>query len=541
MAADPINDQRAVSFPAIDDPGQTQLGGPRLIARAADKPELAGVLNQRGYSPGQVSRIVHQIRKSFADGTVWQNELLRDARYFATLAPKERQAAINLLSPNPKDSTRQTPPTFLQRWLREVTSDGIGPWAGLPDKERRQLLATLVPGQDAINLQRVFNGLRNFNTRETEDPEPFQHEFLEAIEQYGTPAQREGLIARLALKAVHGDTAAARGIASLMGQIKDKAQIERVLTLLDRPTMDRVVAASVLIRSKVHTDSGASAITSYTADPSQFERVARAVNLSDNPREKASFVAAAQGVFRVLNAVPKETFVNSQDTYRRVADGLSTVIGRDPVGVIENTLAQTGVDPRNQTVLVNGKFQTPAAYTNGRAALKAYVLACLNNGLAPHLEIIRQSLMRGNQLSENPTERLSRQSTRPSDGPNYYHAALLGDWLGVVNSAITARIAGRDRDAAFAALGLSAVIDVTKEGLGLLPELKPFVGVTAAALKGAVNASILSWRQQMTSADKRDFMAIFNASVPLRANGVPANGDWVTTMFSRYGGSREQQ
>jgi hypothetical protein len=121
-------------------------------------------------------------------------------------------------------------------------------------------------------------------------------------------------------------------------------------------------------------------------------------------------------------------------------------------------------------------------------------------------------------------------------------AAVMGDWLGLVGSAIQSRISDRDQQAAYASMMFTGSIDVMKELAGTaFPALKLPVALGAAVLKPAINRSLLDWRTSLARKDREFVRNLYEAALPRHPSGVEARGDWVTTMNAQYFASLQRQ
>lgn len=471
------------------------------------------------YQPRNVNAALATVRRAFRDGTVWHSELQQISAEVIRLNPPERRALVNLLAREWHDGQ-----SLLDAWMGEVTMRGVGGYAGLQEGPRKTLLAHLVVGQDPVNLERIFHAARNRHTGERQDT-TFQMEFMHQVSQRGTVAQRLGLLERLSDDAVRGNAGAGQALAQIVARLPDRAAVAQALDRLDRRATDAMVANSVTWRNELTTSTlGGSSVTTRV-DTRLIESLARAVADTGNPREKAAFVAAAGSLLGRLRSADMQASARDR-AIGTVASAMSTVIGSDVNGVIENTLLQSDRE----------------GASSGRLALKSYATALLDSKQGAHLGAITLSLQRGNDLQQDPMQWLSARQARTGEAPAYVRAAVMGDWLGLVGSAILSRISARDQHAAFAALMFSGSIDLMKETAGAaFPALKLPIGVGAAVLKPVINLSLLHWRNSLARSDREFARNLYEAALPYHPNGVEARGDWVTTMNAQFFSSLQRQ
>lgn len=472
----------------------TFMGYPLELAQVAPRNPTG---SNATYDSNTVSRAVQLVRDAFKDGTVWKSELESIARTVASLEPAERRSFVNILA-----RTNNANGSLLQHWLGEVTTPGVGPWGGLDASARRALLADLVPGQDGANLERVFHGLVNRKSGSS----PHQDEFSAAVATHGAMDQKVELIRRLDDDAARGDRGASRAIGMLM--VSEPRIVERALEAVSRLGMDSVVAASVTVHT--HATPGIAAVHPVRwTDTSRYEALAEVIALSKNPVEKSAFVAASG---KLLKELPI-------DARPALAACMSKVIGSDVNGVIENTLLQN----------------SRGGASDGRRALKNYAEALIETNQHAHLGAITLSLQRGNDLNHDPMQWLSARLVRSGEEPSFVRARVMGDWLGIVGSAVNTRISNRDQQMAYGALMFTGSADVLKEAASAaFPKLKVAIGIGNAVLKPAVNASILRFRSEFASADRDFVRALYEGALPRHPNGVEATGAWVTTMNAQF-------
>ena len=471
------------------------------------------------YRPQDINNMLSMVRRSFRDGTVWQSELQQIYTQVIRLSPPERRALVNLMARETQGSQ-----SLLDAWLGEVTMRGLGGYGGLDDTSRKTLLAHLVAAQDPVNLERVFHAVRNRHTGKREDT-TFQMEFIQQVSQRGTVAQRLGLLDRLSDDAVHGNRGAGQALAEIVARLPDRATVEQALERLDRHTTDAMVAGAVTWRNEVITSQYGGVAVITHMDTRLIGQLARAVAATGNPREKAAFVAAAGALLGRLRSADIQASARDR-AISAVASAMSTVIGSDVNGVIENTLLQNDRE----------------GASSGRLALRNYATAIIDSKQGTHLGAIALSLQRGNDLGQNPMQWLSSRQTRTGEGPAYVRAAVLGDWLGLVASAIESRISDHNQRAAYASMMFSGSIDVMKELAGAaFPALKLPLALGATALKLEINRSLLDWRTSLARNDREFVRNLYEAALPRHPSGVEARGDWVTTMNAQYFASLQRQ
>ena len=477
------------------------------------------VLQGTNYRPQDINTVLGTVRRSFRDGTVWQSELQQIYTQVIRLSPLERRALVNLMARETQGSQ-----SLLDAWLGEVTMRGLGGYGGLDDASRKTLLAHLVVAQDPVNLERVFHAVRSRHTGKRDDT-TFQMEFMQQVSQRGTLAQRLELMDRLSDDAVRGNAGAGQALAQIVSRLPDRAAVAQALDRLDRRATDAMVANAVTWRNELTTNTWGGSSVTTRMDTSLIELLARAVAATGNPREKAAFVAAAGALLGRLRSADIQLSARDHAS-RVVASAMSTVIGSDVNGVIENTLLQNDRE----------------GASSGRLALRNYATAIIDSKQGNHLGAIALSLQRGNSLGQDPMQWLSSRQRRTGEGPAYVRAAVLGDWLGLVASAIESRISDRDQRAVYASMMFSGSIDAMKELAGTaFPALKLPVALGAAALKSTINRSLLDWRTSVARNDREFVRNFYEAALPRHPSGVEARGDWVTTMNAHYFASLKRQ
>jgi hypothetical protein len=466
----------------------------------------------------RVNAAFRGIDRAFADGWVLQDELRSTAESVAAASPAERRALVNLLAGSGKG-----PSNLLTRWLGEVREPGLGPLGPLDDKQRQQLMANLVPGQDSANMARIFTALRSKDD-EHAVLQPFQREYVEAVVRQGTPAQREQFLARLVAGVKQNDADAARGIGALLARTSDPAETQRLLGWLNRPTIDAVVSATAAPNVTYYSNETTRPATLARFDMDLFTGLMSSVARSGTAAQKGAFIAASQRAFEQVDKAldPLVYGREVREKKNAIASAMSVLIGSDVTGTIENALRQTG----------HG-----TSLSNGRKALKGYAEVLLDqpDNSAHHLGAITVHLQRGNRLDADPLERLARREVRGNQSAAYVNAQVLGNWLGIVSSAIQSRISSRETSATYGALMFSAVASTSKELVGT-PQAK----LLAAVGQPAVNGAVLSWTKALRRNDVEFSIAFYEAALPRTARGE-TTAEWVATMNAFYFASEKRQ
>jgi len=473
-------------------------------------------------SPGgsEVDRAFAGIVRMFDNGVVTQSELKGAAATVERLAPTERRALVDLLA-RQTDSRGQA---WLERWLGEVTSPGLGALDGLSATERKRLFGQLIDGQSAINLVRIHDALDALRPAGRK-VQSSQDEFAQAIARQGSADQKLEVLQSLATKVRAGDAVAARAMSTILGSIGDVSVMNQALRQIDRLTMDAIVAASIDHRSAITVNQLGGNAVRVTVDASRYVKLAEAISRTDNAVEKGGFVASSGQILGWLSQadIGGEARRKAQ---AQVSAAMSKVIGSDVNGVIENTMLQTDY----------------AGATSGRKALKQYARALIDTGQAAHLGAITLSLQRGNDLAQDPMQWLAAREVRGGEGPTFVRARVMGDWLGILGSAINARIGERDMAAAVGAMLFTASADSLKEVAGVaFPKFKLAISIGTAVLKQAVNGSIMAYRTNLAREDKDLARGLYEGALPRHPSGVEATGEWVTTMNAQFAASLLRQ
>ncbi len=174
---------------------------------------------------------------------------------------------------------------------------------------------------------------------------------------------------------------------------------------------------------------------------------------------------------------------------------------------------------------------TSGGASGGPAALRIFSQALLDSGRGEVLGAITLRLQRGQDLTQDPMAYLGERQSRSGEAPTYSRARALGGWLGVVGSAIQARINQRDSNAAYSSLIFTGSIDVMKElASAAMPKFKVVFGVLAPALKTAVNLGLFDWRNEATRTDRSFAQSLLEGALPKHRNGVEATAPWTETL-----------
>ncbi len=499
-------------------------------ARSASASLLSAVaLTPRAdYDAAHVNKTFQQIRHTFEDGNVWKSELEHDAQAVGQLSPDERNSLVNLMAKDQSGSQ-----SLLMRWMGEVTTGGIGPWGGLDHPQIQTLWENLVQGQDPANLERLFHAAKQGESPKSIYPnatgldieQPYQKLMAESVAKYGTGEQRVGFIGQLADNAEKGNLSAARSIGIVLGSLHEPKQVDQALSGLNRAATDAVVSRLITVNGNIGTNMFGGTTVHEQVDARMFNDVARSVASATNAREKGGFVASAGQLMKDFDKTMygKEAIGQIKST---IASGMSAVIGSDINGVIDNTLLQNSRE----------------GHSNGRGALKEYASTLLDSGKGTHLGAIVLSLQRGNSLDQDPMQFLSQRQARTDDGPGYQHARVLGDWLGVVGSAVQSRISSREQNANVANMLFGVGYDSLKELVGaVFPPAKPPLGLVSIVAKPIVSTAITNWRTELARDDRSFTQSLYEAALPHHANGVEATADWVSTLNSQYRASLDRQ
>ncbi len=482
---------------------------PDLLISGAT-PVAAAVPN---YNPAKVNAAFAKIRSTFFQPRmVWKDELTSISASFERLSSPERRSLVNLLSRAPDAQNN----SLLTRWLERATARGLGAFDGLDSAGRAQLWKQLVVGQDAQNLVRIFASIGEQKSPSITTSEQNRMQFAQAVGTKGTAQQKLAWVTEFKRKAVAGSTEAStntagRATALVIASLTDPRLISACVAALGREGMDAVVRACLPTRDVAAEGSLAASMGAETPDTRLFQKLAATMTRSNNAREKAAFIAASG---KAIDALYEQRA--GAKTLGEVSGAISTVIGTDTTGVIENVLLQN----------------TTQGGSGGPAALKSYVQALLDSGQgAADVGAITLQLQRGNDLKQDPLNHLAQRESRSGEQPTYVRARVMGGWLGLVGSAAQARTGRRDANAAYASLIFTGGIDTLKEIVGArFPGLKVAVGIATPALKAAVNAGLLTWRNQAAQQDRNFAQGLIEGAMPRYRNGVEATAEWTLTL-----------
>ena len=475
-----------------------------LIALAAQ-----GSRTAQNYQATKVNAAYAKVNAIFDQPVVWKNDLVAISATFERLGPPERQSLVNLMA---RQSDRGHLP-LLTRWLSRATHLSVAAFDGLDEKGRVHLWKQLVVGQDKANLARIFHATSQPSSPSIKDGEYHQMQFAQAVAASGSAQQKFDFVSALhpnaAARATDPSTnRSARAIAVVMATMTDPTQISACVRTLGRKGMDAVVAASLPMR-----DAG-SVPGFESLDTGLFRRLASAMSRSSNAREKAAFVSASGPILELLNNTAIGPNRNRKQL-GEVSRAISTVIGTDTTGVIENVMLQSTSENRS----------------SGSAALKAYARAALDSGNGTDLGAITMQLQRGNDLEADPMAYLGKPESRSGEQPTYARARIMGGWLGLVGSAVQTRINKRDSNAAYSSLLFTGSVDVMKEVVGArFPAFKVAASLAAPALKTAINLGLLNWRNEATRSDRSFAQGLIEGALPRHRNGVESTADWTQTM-----------
>jgi hypothetical protein len=484
---------------------------PFPLALAQARPVVAG---PNLYEPSRVNKALSTIDQALVRSLPWERreQTARATSALLSLSPAERKSLVNLLATRPGADGKPTQ-------LAALLDRALEPSVGLYDTkqlspEQNKVIGSLVAGQDKVNLRRLFFSLPHREDGVREQPDKFQAAFAKAVASRGNDDQKLWLLQGLSADAIKGKNGtAARAIAQVMSSMDNDAVRSQAITWLGRVGMDAVVTQTLSAAkpaAKWARDSGHA-----TPDLELFKSLASSLAKSKNAREKASFITACKKGLATLSQRNILGLLLQRPALSEVTRAMSSVIGSDVNGVIENTLAQNATD----------------GVAGGAESLKQYVAAVLDAGRGKDLGATTLSLQRGNRLDQQPTTYLSQKEARAGQDPSYVRARVMGEWLGIIGSATQGRIASRDSNCAWASLLFSGLTDVSKEGISArFPAFKTPGGIGSAALKTAVNSAILSWRNEAARSDRDFSLNLYLAAIPKHSNGVAVTAEWTTTM-----------
>ncbi|XVJ71272.1 MAG: hypothetical protein HEQ39_17980 [Rhizobacter sp.] len=486
------------------------------------------------YSSADVNQAFNTIKRAFDRGTVWNSDLKQISQEVQKLSKSERASLINELA-----NAQRGGQSLLQRWLGEVTSDGIGPYSGLSPKERKALMNDLVaagnaaaPAQNRNNLARLLDAFKSHNDRPI-GSEPYQKEFASAVAYSGNTSVVDNFIDALIPRAAKGDEAAAMAIARQIGAMQSTQQIHDAMAKLDRRTTDQVVKASVELQlHKAHADGAAFASVSIaTSDASAYTKLAAAVAKTGNVREKASFIAASGLALKDAFNSPA---ASGQRDAKTIADGMAkvmgltqdakgkTVVGTDTARIIENTLLQEGGGGASSGLEAIKNYTKAQLQSGGKEVVLGMIGAMLGGA----------ELKPGQNAEQASLARFESQSQRGGK-PGHHNAHALGLLVGAVQSGISAITADRDKQLAYTSLLFTGSADFTKENVNEFKVGDKFSNsLITAVLKPLVNFALLELRVQGASSDKKLSQLFEKAAVPRQPNGVRSQNEGALNAFT---------
>ena len=246
--------------------------------------------------------------------------------------------------------------------------------------------------------------------------------------------------------------------------------------------------------------------------------MAAAASLSTNATEKASFVAASGAVLEASQQINLDSIAHR----RTLLGALSGVIGTDVFGIVDNTLMQSA----------------RTGCSSGRRALQTYVSGVLDTGHGSHLQAIVLSLQRGPDGGTDPMIWLAATQARNGEAPQHHRARVMGEFLGLVASAVDSRQRGRDVAAALGYALFAGTTDAFKESVStVFPAIKLPAGLGAAAAKATIAGALLEWRVLLRNDEADLVRALHDLALPRHRSGAEATAPWVTTFDAHYFGS----
>ena len=472
------------------------------------------------YRPASVNAVFSKVKAVFEQPVVWKNDLTEISTQLDRLSPRERQSLVNLMARTASCGHL----SLLTCWLNRATHQSLAAFDGLCEKARNHLWKQLVVGQDKANLVRIFHATSDQNNPSIKEGEYHPMQFAKAVAATCSPQQRMDFVSALLPNAIAWSKDAStnksgRAIAVVMATMTDPAQISACVKMLGREGMDAVVQASLPTRD-AGTIPGLEPV-----DTKMFRGLAATIARSSIAREKAAFVSAAGPVLETLNNAVIGPNKN-REPLKEITEAISTVIGTDTTGVIENVMMQNTAQNRS----------------SGPAALRAYARAVLDSGRGVDLGAITLQLQRGNDLKGEPNAYLGQKASRSGEEPTYARARVMGGWLGLMGSAVQTRINRRDSNAAYSSLLFSGTVDIMKELVGArFPGFKMAAGVAAPALKTAINLALFNWRNEATKSDRTFAQGLIEGALPRHRNGVESTSEWTLTLKTeqsrRFSGS----
>jgi hypothetical protein len=483
---------------------------PVVAARIATAPK---------YEATNINSVFVSMKETFTQPRqVWKDELTAISAKIERLSPAERRSLVNLLARSP-DASKQT--SLLSRWLNRATAqNGMGPFDGLGQTGLARLWTQLVPGQDKANLVRIFGAIGSIKHPAISGAEANRMQFARAVAASGNTQQKLDFVTGLKPFALAGSKDAAtstsgRAIATVIAGTDDPKLLSAYVQTLGRQGLDVAVEASAPTREYSAAGSQSEATALEPVDTRLFQKLALTFSRSANALEKAAFVAATGNVLDNINVNLVGPNLRRKEL-GELSKAISTVIGTDTNGIIENVLLQTSV----------------YGGSNGPDALRSYIQALLDSGKGvSDAGVITQQLQRGNNLSEEPIQYLAKRESRSGQEPTFVRASVLGGWIGLVGAAVNKRSGKRDTNAALSSLIFSGTADAMKEVLGArFAGLKGALGVATPALKTSINMGLLNWRNEATKADRSFAQGLVHGAIPRYKSGVEVTAQWTQTL-----------
>jgi hypothetical protein len=431
-----------------------------------------------------------------------------------------------------------------------LSSNGSVPNQNQKAYQTSLLMRALIPGQSAKHLYEIY---KTFERQAMSGGMPLNAvSFADTIAQKATDAQKLDLIKECLTKLdKQGDKQAGYLAAKLIGSLDNPAQVSGVVKDLTRGTVSKLVSASLLqwiekVPPPLRMQAAALVNSPFElkSNADAYKELMVAIGKTDNARVKASFIAGSGDVLSKLNSddllVPRS---NRRETLKTVLTAMTGVISRDPTGVIENTILQSGKP-------------------DGLKTLKAYnsqLLQCnMPEVIVANLRLLQLGTTYVRELSKRypegiPDADLQMEMKKQADHvmkrfnsqeiragySGYQVARTMGSYMGTVGSAIDSRSTERSRMLAVFGLGFTGSADVSKELLNVyFSEQKLEVSLVVAILKPLVNYTLGSGALAAAQKDKDSKAALMQIAVPQKG-GVQAQGAGVEAFSAGYvlGGS----
>ena len=471
------------------------------------------------YQPTRVNAAFAQVKRVLEQPIVWKSDLINVTNLLDDMSGAEKQSLVNLLATR---TTSRNKLSMLALLLNRAVDHQIGEFDGLGEtgrKSRQSFLQKLVPGQDKANLARIFFSFDDRKHPSLKETQASAMQYAKAVADTGSAQQKVDFVSALRTHATTwtADPArnkSGRAIAEVMASMTDTKQISACLKILGREGMDAVVRSSVPLRDASATPG------QEEVDTQLFTRLATAVSRLGNAREKAAFVAASGSLLDGLTGQPAASLNKKQ--VGELVQAISTVIGTDTTGVIENVMVQNASQRRS----------------SGPAALQCYVRAAIDSGFGKDVGAITLQLQRGNDLQSDPAEYLGFAESRSGQAKTFVRARVMGGWLGIVGAAVQSRTTARDTNTAYASLLFSTGVDSLKEVVGArFPGFKLSAGLLAPAVKLGANAALLNFRNEAAKGDRKFALGLYEGALP-RIDGVESTAAWTVTLEAAFGRRR---